>query len=70
MARSKTISNMFDPSTRFMSGRWKMVNGSNLSIPSILTTNTCTGKPMPGRYPFAPHDMKGLMALYGGPKGF
>ncbi|SDE11149.1 alpha-1,2-mannosidase, putative [Dyadobacter soli] len=71
MARSKNYRNMFDPSTRFMRGR--LANGEWI-------------KPFDPQYPyyeymyreanawqvsfFAPHDMKGLIALYGGPKGF
>lgn len=71
MARSKNYKNMFDPSTRFMRG--KLANGDWI-------------KPFDPQYPyyeymyreanawqvsfFAPHDMKGLIALYGGEKGF
>lgn len=71
MARSKNYRNMFDPSTRFMRGRLK--NGDWI-------------KPFDPQYPyyeymyreanawqvsfFAPHDMKGLIELYGGPAGF
>lgn len=71
MARSKNYRNMFDPGTRFMRGR--LENGSWI-------------KPFNPEYPyyeymyreanawqvsfFAPHDMKGLISLYGGPKGF
>lgn len=71
MARSNNYKNMFDPSTRFMRGR--LENGDWI-------------KPFDPQYPyyeymyreanawqvsfFAPHDMKGLIALYGGDKGF
>lgn len=71
MARSKNYKNMFDPSTRFMRGR--LENGDWI-------------KPFDPQYPyyeymyreanawqvsfFAPHDMPGLIELYGGPKGF
>ncbi len=71
MARSKNYKNMFDPSTRFMRG--KLADGSWI-------------KPFNPQFPyyeymyreanawqvsfFAPHDMKGLVELYGGPKGF
>lgn len=71
MARSKNYRNMFDPSTRFMRGR--LANGDWIT-------------PFDPQYPyyeymyreanawqvsfFAPHDMKGLIDLYGGPKGF
>lgn len=71
MARSKNYKNMFDPSTRFMRGR--LENGEWIT-------------PFNPQYPyyeymyreanawqvsfFAPHDMKGLIELYGGPKGF
>lgn len=71
MARSKNYKNMFDPSTRFMRG--KLANGEWI-------------KDFNPQYPyyeymyreanawqvsfFAPHDMPGLVALYGGAKGF
>ena len=71
MARSKNYKNMFDPSTRFMRG--KLADGSWIT-------------PFNPQFPyyeymyreanawqvsfFAPHDMKGLIELYGGPKGF
>jgi predicted alpha-1,2-mannosidase len=71
MARSKNYKNMFDPSTRFMRGR--LENGDWI-------------KNFNPQYPyyeymyreanawqvsfFAPHDMPGLIQLYGGPKGF
>ena len=71
MARSKNYRNMFDPSTRFMRGR--LENGAFIT-------------PFNPQYPyyeymyreanawqvsfFAPHDMKGLVELYGGAKGF
>lgn len=71
MARSKNYKNMFDPNTRFMRGR--LENGDWI-------------KPFNPQYPYyeymyreanawqvsfyAPHDMKGLIELYGGAKGF
>jgi predicted alpha-1,2-mannosidase len=71
MARSKNYRNMFDPSIRFMRGR--LENGDWI-------------KPFNPQYPYyeymyreanawqvsfyAPHDMKGLIELYGGAKGF
>lgn len=71
MARSKNYKNIFDPSTRFMRG--KLADGSWI-------------KPFNPQFPyyeymyreanawqvsfFAPHDMPGLIELYGGPKGF
>ncbi len=71
MQRSKNYKNVFDPSTRFMRGR--LDNGKWI-------------KNFDPQYPyyeymyreanawqvsfFAPHDMKGLIELYGGPKGF
>lgn len=71
MARSQNYKNMFDPSTRFMRG--KLANGDWI-------------KPFNPQYPyyeymyreanawqvsfFAPHDMPGLIKLYGGPAGF
>jgi len=71
MARSKNYKNMFDPGTRFMRGR--LENGDWI-------------KPFNPQYPYyeymyreanawqvsfyAPHDMKGLIELYDGAKGF
>lgn len=71
MARSNNYKNMFDPTTRFMRGR--LANGNWIT-------------PFNPQYPYyeymyreanawqvsfyAPHDMKGLIALYGGAKGF
>lgn len=71
MARSQNYKNMFDPGTRFMRGR--LSNGDWIT-------------PFNPEYPyyeymyreanawqvsfFAPHDMPGLIELYGGPKGF
>lgn len=71
MARSKNYRHMFDPATRFMRGR--LENGEWI-------------KPFNPQYPyyeymyreanawqvsfFAPHDMQGLIELYGGKAGF
>lgn len=71
MQRSKNYRNMFDPSTRFMRGR--LANGDWIT-------------PFDPQYPYyeymyreanawqvsfyAPHDMPGLIGLYGGPAGF
>ncbi|OLY94727.1 alpha-1,2-mannosidase, putative [Cnuella takakiae] len=71
MARSKNYKNMFDPATRFMRGR--LENGEWIT-------------PFNPEYPYyeymyreanawqvsfyAPHDMPGLIELYGGAKGF
>lgn len=71
MQRSKNYRNMFDPSTRFMRGR--LENGDWIT-------------PFDPQYPYyeymyreanawqvsfyAPHDMPGLIELYGGPAGF
>lgn len=71
MARSKNYKNMFDPSTRFMRGR--LENGDWIT-------------PFNPQFPyyeymyreanawqvsfFAPHDMAGLIELYGGTKAF
>jgi predicted alpha-1,2-mannosidase len=71
MARSQNFKNMFDPATRFMRGR--LENGDWI-------------KNFDPQYPyyeymyreanawqvsfFAPHDMPGLIGLYGGAKGF
>ncbi|WP_345232059.1 GH92 family glycosyl hydrolase [Olivibacter ginsenosidimutans] len=71
MERSKNYKNVFDPSTRFMRGR--LANGDWIT-------------PFNPQYPYyeymyreanawqvsfyAPHDMPGLIELYGGPKNF
>jgi predicted alpha-1,2-mannosidase len=71
MERSKNYRNMFDPTIRLMRGR--LANGNWIT-------------PFNPQYPYyeymyreanawqvsfyAPHDMKGLIALYGGAKGF
>ncbi|UOG77523.1 GH92 family glycosyl hydrolase (plasmid) [Hymenobacter tibetensis] len=71
MTRSKNYKNLFDPGTKFMRGR--LADGSWV-------------KPFDPQYPyyeymyreanawqvsfFAPHDMPGLVALYGGPQPF
>ncbi|HEV7348563.1 GH92 family glycosyl hydrolase [Telluribacter sp.] len=71
MARSKNYKNVFDPATRFMRGR--LANGDWIT-------------PFNPQYPYyeymyreanawqvsfyAPHDMPGLIALYGGAAGF
>ncbi|WP_109700314.1 GH92 family glycosyl hydrolase [Chitinophaga deserti] len=71
MQRSRNYRNMFDPSTRFMRGR--LENGDWIT-------------PFNPQYPYyeymyreanawqvsfyAPHDMQGLIELYGGPAGF
>ncbi|SEN22880.1 alpha-1,2-mannosidase, putative [bacterium A37T11] len=71
IARSKNYKNIFDPSSRFMRGR--LENGDWIT-------------PFNPQYPYyeymyreanawqvsfyVPHDMPGLISLYGGPKGF
>lgn len=71
MARSKNYKNMFDPSTRFMRG--KLADGSwitpfNAQFPYYEYMYREANAWQVSFY--APHDMSGLIELYGGPKGF
>jgi len=71
MARSKNYKNMFDPSTRFMRGR--LANGEwiknfNPQYPYYEYMYREANAWQVSFY--APHDMPGLISLYGGPKGF
>lgn len=71
MARSKNYKNMFEPSTRFMRGR--LANGDwiknfNPQFPYYEYMYREANAWQVSFY--APHDMKGLIALYGGDQGF
>jgi len=71
MARSKNYRNMFDPSTRFMRGR--LENGDWISNfnPQYPYYEYMYREANAWQVSFfAPHDMPGLIELYGGPKGF
>jgi predicted alpha-1,2-mannosidase len=71
MARSKNYKNMFDPSTRFMRGRLEngdWVKNFNPQYPYYEYMYREANAWQVSFY--APHDMEGLIALYGGPKGF
>ena len=71
MARSKNYKNMFDPSTRFMRGR--LPNGDWITPfnPQFPYYEYMYREANAWQVSFyAPHDMKGLVALYGGEKGF
>ena len=71
MARSKNYKNMFDPSTRFMRGR--LANGDWIKNfnPQFPYYEYMYREANAWQVSFfAPHDMKGLIELYGGPKGF
>jgi predicted alpha-1,2-mannosidase len=71
MARSKNYKNMFDPGTRFMRGR--LANGDwiknfNPQFPYYEYMYREANAWQVSFY--APHDMAGLIELYGGKKGF
>lgn len=71
MARSKNYKNMFDPSTRFMRGR--LANGDWITPfnPQFPYYEYMYREANAWQVSFyAPHDMLGLIDLYGGPKGF
>jgi predicted alpha-1,2-mannosidase len=71
MARSKNYKNMFDPTTRFMRGRLEngdWVKNFNPQYPYYEYMYREANAWQVSFY--APHDMKGLIALYGGNKGF
>lgn len=71
MARSDNYKNMFDPSTRFMRGRLEngeWIRNFNPQYPYYeYMYREANAWQMSF---FAPHDMKGLIALYGGKAGF
>ena len=71
MARSNNYKNMFDPSTRFMRGRLDNGNWITPFNPQFPYYEYMYREANAWQVSFyAPHDMKGLIALYGGAKGF
>jgi predicted alpha-1,2-mannosidase len=71
MARSKNYRNMFDPSTRFMRGRLEngeWIKNFNPQYPYYEYMYREANAWQVSFY--APHDMPGLVQLYGGPEGF
>ncbi len=71
MKRSQNYKNMFDPSTRFMRGR--LANGEWIKSfnPQFPYYEYMYREANAWQLSFyAPHDMKGLIALYGGEKKF
>jgi len=71
MARSKNYKNMFDPSTRFMRGRLENGDWITPFNPQFPYYEYMYREANAWQVSFyAPHDMPGLIALYGGPKGF
>jgi predicted alpha-1,2-mannosidase len=71
MARSKNYKNVFDPSTRFMRGRLEngdWVKNFNPQYPYYEYMYREANAWQVSFY--APHDMPGLIKLYGGPKNF
>jgi predicted alpha-1,2-mannosidase len=71
MARSKNYRNMFDPGTRFMRGRLENGDWIRNFNPQFPYYEYMYREANAWQVSFfAPHDMKGLIALYGGSKGF
>lgn len=71
MARSKNYKNVFDPSTRFMRGRLENGDWVKNFNPQYPYYEYMYREANAWQVSFfAPHDMPGLIALYGGPKGF
>ncbi|WP_069660226.1 GH92 family glycosyl hydrolase [Arcticibacter eurypsychrophilus] len=71
MARSKNYKNMFDPSTRFMRGRLENGDWIKNFNPQFPYYEYMYREANAWQVSFfAPHDMKGLIALYGGEKRF
>ncbi len=71
MARSKNYKNVFDPSTRFMRGRLEngdWIKNFNPQYPYYEYMYREANAWQVSFY--APHDMPGLIKLYGGPKNF
>jgi predicted alpha-1,2-mannosidase len=71
MARSKNYKNVFDPTTRFMRGRLEngtWIKNFNPQYPYYEYMYREANAWQVSFY--APHDMKGLVTLYGGNKGF
>ncbi|RWY53824.1 GH92 family glycosyl hydrolase [Mucilaginibacter gilvus] len=71
MTRSKNYKNMFDPSTRFMRGRLENGDWIKNFNPQFPYYEYMYREANAWQVSFfAPHDMPGLIQLYGGPKGF
>lgn len=71
MARSKNYKNMFDPSTRFMRGRLENGDWVKNFNPQYPYYEYMYREANAWQVSFfAPHDMPGLIDLYGGAKGF
>lgn len=71
MARSKNYRNMFDPSTRFMRGRLENGEWIKNFNPQFPYYEYMYREANAWQVSFfAPHDMKGLIELYGGAEGF
>ncbi|MBV4358662.1 GH92 family glycosyl hydrolase [Pinibacter aurantiacus] len=71
MARSKNYKNVFDPSTRFMRGRLENGDWVQHFNPQYPYYEYMYREANAWQVSFfAPHDMTGLIELYGGPKGF
>jgi predicted alpha-1,2-mannosidase len=71
MGRSKNYKNMFDPTTRFMRGRLENGDWVKNFNPQYPYYEYMYREANAWQVSFfAPHDMPGLIALYGGPKGF
>lgn len=71
MARSGNYKNMFDPSTRFMRGRLENGEWIRNFDPQYPYYEYMYREANAWQVSFfAPHDMPGLIKLYGGPRGF
>jgi predicted alpha-1,2-mannosidase len=71
MARSKNYKNVFDPGTRFMRGKLKDGSWINPFNPQYPYYEYMYREANAWQVSFfAPHDMPGLVALYGGANGF
>ena len=71
MKRSKNYKNVFDPSTRFMRGRLENGDWVKNFNPQYPYYEYMYREANAWQVSFfAPHDMKGLIALYGGEKNF
>lgn len=71
MARSKNYKNVFDPKTRFMRGRLENGDWIQNFNPQYPYYEYMYREANAWQVSFfAPHDMKGLIALYGGERGF
>jgi predicted alpha-1,2-mannosidase len=71
MARSKNYKNVFDPSTRFMRGRLENGDWIKNFNPQQPYYEYMYREANAWQVSFfAPHDMPGLISLYGGPKKF